>query len=193
MSADAGSSRSKMNIAPTSKMRQKFAFTLIETLVVMVIVAILAAILLPVLSAVRTKAKITSCEANLYQLGRGNEMPDDAHTDVSHCPYPQGDDDGSYIDVSAMYKSNDPNYAPDGGTVRTYCVEHLAKGTDTRFEVPLRGKFTVLKFAGGTSVIDAKAVARWKKIGSAWKQIPETGEIPVYPEIWHFTNDDFPK
>jgi len=174
--------------------RKAWAFTLIETLVVMGIIAILVAILLPVLSAARARAKLTACQANLYQLGRPAGMQEsDQNTDNMHCPYPQGDDDGAYVDVSQNYKSNDPNYEPDGGTVRTFCVEHLQKGTDSRFAVPLEGKFPVLRFAGGVSLVDAKGVTRWRKQSGKWIQVQETGEVPVFPEIWHFPNDDFPR
>jgi prepilin-type N-terminal cleavage/methylation domain-containing protein len=175
-------------------MQRRIAFTLIETLVVIVIIAILVAILLPVLSAARARAKLTACQANLYQLGRPATMAEgDKQTDATHCPYPQGDDDGSYIDVSSNYENNDPNYAPDGGTVRTYCVEHLEKGTDTLFSVPLHGKFTVLRFAAGVGIVDASAVTRWQKQGGKWVQIAETGTVPQFPQIWHFPRDDFPR
>jgi prepilin-type N-terminal cleavage/methylation domain-containing protein len=173
-------------------MRRTHGFTLIEIMVVMAIIAVLAAIAFPVYSSMRNRAHLTACEANLYQMGRVPEG-DSASNRVSSCPYPQGDDDGSYIDVSGNYKNNDPNYTPDAGTVQMFCVEHLAKGTDTHFEVPLRGKFPVLKFGAAATIVDAKGVTRWKKIGKEWTQIDETGDIPVYPEIWHFPGDDFPQ
>ena len=157
----------------------------------MAIIAILAAILIPVLGAARARAKLSACEANLYQHGRAVEMPESG-VDTTHCPYPYGDDDGAYVDVEANYKGNDANYAPDAGTVRTYCIEHLARNGDGTIQVPLDGKFTVLRFGGGTDIVSAKAVQRWKKINGKWVQIDETGVVPVYPEIWHFPRDDFP-
>ena len=45
------------------------AFTLIELLVVIAIIAILAAILFPVFAQARAKARQTSCQSNLKQLG----------------------------------------------------------------------------------------------------------------------------
>ncbi len=50
-------------------MRTKSGFTLIELLVVIAIIAILAAILFPVFAQVREKARQTSCESNMKQLG----------------------------------------------------------------------------------------------------------------------------
>jgi len=51
------------------KLRLTKGFTLIELLVVIAIIAILAAILFPVFAKVREKARQTSCESNLKQIG----------------------------------------------------------------------------------------------------------------------------
>jgi len=48
---------------------KKSGFTLIELLVVIAIIAILAAILFPVFASSREKARITSCQSNLKQIG----------------------------------------------------------------------------------------------------------------------------
>lgn len=174
-------------------MKRRAGFTLIEILVVLGIILVLVAILFPVLNAARQRAKLTSCEANLYQYSRGGEMSDtSAQQDVSHCPYPQGDDDGAYVDVSGNFKQNGDDVQPDGSTVVAYCVEHLKRGSATAFAIPLEGKFPVARYAHAVGLVDAKGVTRWQKQGSKWVQVAETGEVPVYPTIWHFPGDDFP-
>src|SRR5580765_565116 len=50
-------------------LRGRSAFTLIELLVVVAIVILLAAVLLPSLAAARQQAKLTTCKANLKQIG----------------------------------------------------------------------------------------------------------------------------
>jgi len=50
-------------------MKRRSAFTLIELLVVIAIIAILAAILFPVFAKAREKARTSSCQSNLKQIG----------------------------------------------------------------------------------------------------------------------------
>lgn len=173
-------------------MKRRFGFTLVEILVVLGIILVLVAILFPVLSAARAKAKLTACESTLYQYGRGNEIEGNSNEDVTHCPYPQDGDDGAYIDVLSNYTKPGQDPQIDGGTVVVYCVEHLKRGDTTRFAVPLEGKIPVLRYAKAVGLVDAKAVTRWQKQNGKWVQVSETGDVPVYPTIWHFPGDDFP-
>ena len=55
-------------------MTRRKGFTLIELLVVIAIIAILAAILFPVFARAREKARITSCQNNLKQVGTAFAM-----------------------------------------------------------------------------------------------------------------------
>lgn len=53
---------------------RRAGFTLIELLIVIAIIAILAAILFPVFARAREKARQTSCQSNLKQVGSGLSM-----------------------------------------------------------------------------------------------------------------------
>jgi prepilin-type N-terminal cleavage/methylation domain-containing protein/prepilin-type processing-associated H-X9-DG protein len=92
-------------------------FTLIELLVVMAIIAIMAAILFPVFASAREKARQTTCESNLKQLG------------VCFALYVQ-DNDGNYTpsgvygqgwaeDMNAYVKNKDVFGCPDDPTLVT--------------------------------------------------------------------------
>ena len=78
-------------------------FTLIELLVVIAIIAILAAILFPVFARAREKAKQSSCQSNLKQLGIGILM------------YVQDYDErfmraAGYVEPALVYPPGGPDY-----------------------------------------------------------------------------------
>ncbi|NUP99013.1 MAG: DUF1559 domain-containing protein [Armatimonadetes bacterium] len=79
--------------------RSRQGFTLIELLVVIAIIAILAAILFPVFAKAREKARQSSCQSNLKQMGIAatqyrqdyDEMMFSYYTDVDGGGYGAGD------------------------------------------------------------------------------------------------------
>jgi len=54
-----------------SRLRSRFAFTLVELLVVIAIIGVLVALLLPAIQAAREAARKSSCKNNLHQIGLG--------------------------------------------------------------------------------------------------------------------------
>lgn len=62
---------------------KKHGFTLIELLVVIAIIAILAAILFPVFARAREKARTTSCQSNMRQVGLALSMYKNDHDDYN--------------------------------------------------------------------------------------------------------------
>lgn len=70
--------------------RNYLGFTLIELLVVIAIIAIIAAILFPVFAKVREKARQTTCNSNLRQLGLAFAQYSNDYDDTLPCGQPTG-------------------------------------------------------------------------------------------------------
>jgi len=71
-------------------MRNRRAFTLIELLVVIAIIAILAAILFPVFAKAREKARQSSCQSNLKQIGTALMQYCQDYDERSTCEWDMG-------------------------------------------------------------------------------------------------------
>lgn len=93
--------------------RQIRGFTLIELLVVIAIIAILAAILFPVFARAREKARITSCQNNLKQLGTAFAMYRSDYDGRMPADWYRSDDNNRvyrWIHATYVYIYNDAVY-----------------------------------------------------------------------------------
>lgn len=61
-------------ISASGRQRRTAAFTLVELLVVIAIIAVLAGIIFPVFAQAREKARQTTCQSNLRQIGTALQM-----------------------------------------------------------------------------------------------------------------------
>ena len=123
------------------------AFTLIELLVVIAIIAILAAILFPVFAKAREKARQTSCESNLNQIGKAlmqyvqdnNEaMPqayygaDGGPSDPTTHRYKWMDAVFPYVKSTGVFSCPDDS-GMDGGTGKYVEFSKLTAADDTHY------------------------------------------------------------
>ncbi|NUQ01682.1 MAG: DUF1559 domain-containing protein [Armatimonadetes bacterium] len=82
--------------------RRRTAFTLIELLVVIAIIAILAAILFPVFAKAREKARQSSCQSNLKQVGLGLTQYSQDYDEKFH-PHRYTDSSRGWADLLQPY------------------------------------------------------------------------------------------
>jgi prepilin-type N-terminal cleavage/methylation domain-containing protein/prepilin-type processing-associated H-X9-DG protein len=127
--------------------KKAMGFTLIELLVVIAIIAILAAILFPVFAKAREKARQTSCESNLNQIGKAllqyvqdnNEAlpaafygPDGGPSDPTTGRYKWMDAVYPYVKSTQVYSCPDDS-GMDGGTGKYVPFTQLTAADDTHY------------------------------------------------------------
>jgi prepilin-type N-terminal cleavage/methylation domain-containing protein/prepilin-type processing-associated H-X9-DG protein len=137
----------KKEVQEMNKASRQGGFTLIELLVVIAIIAILAAILFPVFSQAREKAKQSTCQSNLKQIGLAIRMYAEDYDDFM--PFTMNakgdtmwpDYVGPYVQKKSVSKvficptGQPANYTRTWGSgsqtnYYNYCYIHVCDGAD---------------------------------------------------------------
>lgn len=119
-----GQKNKYINTKEYRMIRSRKGFTLIELLVVIAIIAILAAILFPVFAKAREKARQSSCQSNLKQIGLGF-MQYTQDWDGSY-PTSRAEDPNDYLGYTWSNKLAVGGYINGSGTnaVKSFSVFH---------------------------------------------------------------------
>lgn len=109
--------------------RNRKGFTLIELLVVIAIIAILAAILFPVFAKAREKARQTSCQSNMRQLGLGFAQYTNDYDELQPTTKNWGSEIYSYVKATAVYQCpDDSSTVSTSNSVTTYPLSYAING-----------------------------------------------------------------